>query len=185
MKTNKLFIFSIATAIIGLTTLTGCKDEEVPDVVNEEELITTVSLAFENTLTGDISTFSFRDIDGPGGTAPTQFDTIRLTADSDFTLTTTLLNESVSPAEDITVEVAEEGVDHQFFYTVSAGLNLTIAYNDTDANGNPVGIINIAATEGASTGTITVVLKHQPDIKDGNSATGDTDVEVVFVVEIE
>ena len=128
MKTNKLFIFSIATAIIGLTTFTGCKDEEVPDIVNEEELITTVSLAFENTLTGELNTFLFRDIDGPGGAAPTQFDTIRLTAASDYTLTTTLLNESISPAEDITVEVAEEGVDHQFFYTVSAGLNLTIFY---------------------------------------------------------
>lgn len=185
MKTNKIIILSIATAIIGLTTFTGCKEEELPDVVNEEELITTISLAFENTLTGEINTFSFRDIDGPGGAAPSQFDTIRLLPDGDYTVLTTLLNESVTPAEDITVEVAEEGVDHQFFYTVSAGLNLTLTYNDTDANGDPIGIANIAATGAESNGTITVVLKHQPDIKDGNSATGDTDIEVVFVVEIE
>ena len=43
----------------------------------------------------------------------------------------------------------------------------------------------MAATTDASTGTTTVTLKHQPDIKDGNILTGDTDVEVIFVTEVE
>jgi len=185
MKNSKLIIYSLVIGVTGMLTFTGCKDEEVPDIVNEEELITTVSLAFENTLTGDVSTFIFKDIDGPGGALPGQFDTIRLAADSEYNLTTSLLNESVSPAEDITAEVEAEGVDHQFFYTISAGLNITITYNDIDANGNPIGIINSSSTTGVSSGFVTVILKHQPDIKDGNITTGDTDVEVMFVAEIE
>lgn len=169
-----------AIALIGAFIFSGCKDEEMPDIVNESELITTISLQFEAVGTGDVSTFTFRDIDGPGGALPTQFDTIRLAAGTDYYLTTTLLNESVIPTIDISAEVTEEGVDHQFFYTVGEGLNLVVTYNDTDANGNPIGIVNNVVSGDASNGTLTVVLKHQPGIKDGDIATGDTDVEVVF-----
>ena len=129
---------------------------------------------------GSMCDFGF----GFKGLAPTQFDTIQLDAATTYHLTTTLLNESVSPSEDITVEVQDEGVDHQFFYTVEGGLDMIIEYDDTDANGNPVGIHNIVTTGVGGEGVFTVILKHQPGIKDGNITTGDTDVEVDFETKV-
>ena len=37
----------------------------------------------------------------------------------------------------------------------------------------------------ASVGTTQVVLKHQPGVKDGTCAPGDTDIELDFVTEIQ
>lgn len=184
MKNSRINIITIIILFSMLFIFNACKDEETPLPPNEEELITTVSLAFENLTSGAIDTFIFRDADGPGGNAPTQFDTIQLDAATTYHLTTTLLNESVSPSEDITVEVQDEGVDHQFFYTVDGGLDLIIEYDDTDANGNPIGIHNIVTTGVGGAGAFTVILKHQPGIKDGNITTGDTDVEVDFETKV-
>lgn len=175
-------------AIIGLFSIAiiyaGCKDPEVPDVVNEEELITTVLLTFENEMSGEVDTFAFRDLDGAGGNAPTEFDTLRLIAGTEYHVHVYLLNESVSPAEDITVEVEEEAVDHQMFYEVD-GADITFTYEDTDANGLPIGLHMMAVSGVAGDGTVTVTLKHQPGIKDGNITTGEADVEITFVAEVE
>ena len=184
MKKQTIIFTAFSMFALSAILFSGCKEEEIPVEENEEELITTLILEFENVVSGDVYEYVFRDTDGPGGTEPSEFDTIRLTNGVSYHVHVSLLNECVSPAEDITVEVEEEGVDHQMFYTVSGGLNLTISYDDEDANGDPVGLHLNAATGDASTGTTTVTLKHQPDIKDGNITTGDTDVEVTFVTEI-
>lgn len=185
MKKQTILFSVVSLLSLQLFLFSGCKEEEIPEEENEEELITTVALEFENTISGEVRTFEFRDTDGPGGNEPVDFDTIRLDNNSSYHVHVSLLNESVSPSEDITTEVEEEGVDHQLFYVTSGGLNLFISYDDEDANGNPVGLHAMAATTDASTGTTTVTLKHQPGIKDGNILTGDTDVEVIFVTEIE
>lgn len=51
---------------------------------------------------------------------------------------TTFLNETVTPTDDITVGVKEEGVEHQLFYQASSVGTFT--YGDTDKNGNPIGL---------------------------------------------
>lgn len=169
--------------VMVLSTFTSCKDEEVPEPTNEEELITTLTITFEDDATGAISSFTFRDVDGPGGAAPTTFDTIRLDAETNYHAYVTLLNESISPAEDITAEVEAEGDEHQIFYNVT-GPNITFLYEDTDVNGDPIGLHTVAITHSAGTGSITITLKHQPGTKDGLITTGETDVEVSFVTEI-
>lgn len=185
MKKQTILFSMLSLLSLQVFIFSSCKEEELPEEPNEEELITTLILEFENTISGEVHTFEFRDTDGPGGSEPVDFDTIRLDDNSSYHITVSLLNESVSPADDITVEVVEEGVDHQLFYVTSGGLNLFISYDDEDANGDPIGLHAMAATTDASTGTTTVTLKHQPDIKDGNILTGDTDVEVIFVTKVE
>ncbi len=181
---KKVHVLStVLLTVMVLSTFTSCKDEEVPEPTNEEELITTLTLTFEDDMTGTTSTFTFRDVDGPGGAAPSTFDTIRLDAGSMYHVHVTLLNESVSPAEDITVEVEEEGDEHQVFYTV-AGADITFTYEDADANGDPIGLHTMATSGAAGSGSVTITLKHQPGTKDGNITTGETDVEVSFVTEI-
>lgn len=170
--------------------LTGC-DNDDPDPVNEEELITTVTLTLTPQGGGDPVVFQFKDPDGIGGATPTlSADT--LAPGTAYNGALTLLNESVTPAEDIGDEVEEEGEAHQFFFQVSAGLELTVAYNDQDAGGNPIGLKTNWTTAAAGTGTLKVILRHEPNktaagVADGDitQAGGETDVEVEWPVVIQ
>ncbi len=65
---------------------------------------------------------------------------------------------------------------------------LAITKTDVDGNDNPLGIETSVTTGEAGSGTLTIVLKHEP-IKpnDGSSssAAGSTDVDVTFNIVIE
>jgi hypothetical protein len=176
MKNKLSFLAPIIIVVLSLTF--ACK----PDPKNEEELITTLKLSFTNG--GSTQVFEFKDIDGIGGGADGITDTIVLDSNKVYVMTVSVLNESETPSEDITSEIRNESSDHQFFYNVSSGLNLTHTYNDTDANGLPIGLSNTISSGNISNGTLRVNLKHQPEIKDGNQNTGESDIDVTFVVYI-
>ncbi len=174
----------------------GCKKEStdtptatVPPV-NEQELITTVRLTF-NTLSGaEVKVLEFSDPDGDGGAAPViTADT--LSVDSIYDVDLEVLNESVSPMLDITSEIQQEGTVHQFFSQVT-GADVAFAYGDADANGRPIGLLMSCIAGGASNGSLTLTLRHQPDkgatgVADGDitNAGGETDIEVTFPLVVE
>jgi len=167
------------------------KDEpkpQNPTDTNEEELITTLKLILTEDGTANESIFIFKDLDGAGGSAPT-IDNIVLSANKTYNGRIVLLDESKTPADSISNEVQEEGDEHQFFFTVT-GANITHQYKtgDVDSKGVPIGLEPIFVTGVASTGTLKVVLKHQPDSKPtsglGDSSKGETDIEVDFNVVI-
>ncbi len=189
MKKHFLKFMLMATGALMLT-VSGCKKDD-HDHDHEQELITTVNVVFTPVGGGTPVTFSFVDLDGDGGNAPV-ITNGTLAANTDYTFTTTFLNESETPAEDITEEVRVKGDEHQIFYQVQSGLNLTITYNDTDANGKPIGLNGNASTGGASTGNLTVTLRHEPNKSAANVANGDitnaggeTDAEITFSVTIQ
>ena len=195
MKTIRTMKTYSILAVIALTLgMVGCsKDEDVPEPSvtggttppppNEEELITSAIISFVDTAGIQPSVqYAFRDPDGDGGNTPTQHDTIRLVANTYYNATIQLLNESVTPAEDITLEVQQEDDEHLFCYAPS---NTNIVIDRTDSDGvYEVGIATFWSTGAVATGTTTVTLKHQPDVKDGTCAPGDTDVEITFVTEV-
>ena len=191
MKTIKNII--VLTVALSALFVTGCKkddDDPTPSTNNnnppahEEELITSVILSFVDTAGVQPSVqYAFRDPDGDGGNAPTQHDTIRLVANTYYNATIQLLNESESPAEDITLEVQDEDDEHLFCYAPS-NTNVSVVRTDTDGT-YEVGITTFWDTGAIASGETTVTLKHQPGIKDGTCAPGDTDVEVTFVTEVQ
>jgi uncharacterized protein (DUF1697 family) len=147
---------------------------------NEEELITTLKVTLTDQASSIASVYQFRDTDGEGGNNPTQFDTIKLSPNKVYTCNITLLNESKTPAENITTEVEKEGEDHQFYYAPSSGLNATVAAYNADTKGLPLGTTCNWTTTNASTGKIQIILKHKPGIKaSGDAVTiGETDIEL-------
>ena len=177
MKKKNMF-FAVPLIMATLFFAFSCK----PDASNQEELITTLKLSFTNG--GTTQLFQYKDIDGIGGGADGITDTIVLDSNKVYAVTVSVLNESETPSEDMTSEIRNESSDHQFFYNISSGLNLTHTYNDTDANGLPIGINNTITSGNISNGTLRVNLKHQPSIKDGNQNTGDSDIDVTFIVKI-
>ena len=179
MKKYLLFLF--AAFVVGLASCS--KDDDVDP--NEEELITTlkVSLLAAGSTTPEV--FTFKDIDGPAGNPPTQFDSIRIDANKSYTATLQFLNESVSPAEDITVEIAAEADDHQVYFT-PAGVSITPSNLNTDSGGLPLGIISTWTVGAPAKGSLAITLKHKPGVKAAGDpiSKGETDVEVVFGVRL-
>ena len=177
--------FGLIAAIVTVISITGCKkDNELPNV-DEEELITTLRLKFVNSgNAADVRTFSYRDLDGTGGNAPT-IEQIRLAANATYVMTVdAVLNESETPAEDIKAEIVEEADEHLFVYK-KTGANLTITVTDKDVNNLPIGLAANAVTGAVSTGTLQVLLRHQPGTKNGTETPGSSDIDAMFNVVIE
>jgi len=183
MKNLKL----IALLVIPVIFSTSCSNDDAP--VNEEEVITTVTTTLVGG--GQTITLTSRDLDGDGPNAPVVTVSGNLVAGTTYTGSTTFLNELESPAEDITVEVEEEGADHQVFYQLPSSIG-TVTYTDTDANGRPIGLnFTLVAGTSGSTGTLTVTLRHLPNktasgVSGGDitNAGGNTDAAVSFSVAV-
>lgn len=183
MKNLKL----IALLVIPVLFSTSCSNDDAP--VNEEEVITTV----RTTLTGggQVITLTSRDLDGDGPNAPVVTVSGNLIAGTTYTGSTEFLNELEDPAEDITIEVQEEGADHQVFYQLPSSIG-TVTYTDTDANGRPIGLnFTLVAGTSGSTGTLTVTLRHDLNKSaagvaggDITNAGGSTDAAVSFSVAV-
>ncbi|MDI9865384.1 hypothetical protein QM480_13670 [Flectobacillus sp. DC10W] len=176
-----LTILALAIAVI---TVSSCK-KDAPDPVQDSENLTTLKLNF--TSGGVTKTFAFKDLDGIGGNAPV-VDNISLDANKTYSVTVQVLDESKSPAEDITSEIETESFEHLFVYTPTPSNLLTITRTDKDNRNLEVGLKASAVTTNAGTGTLRVVLYHQPPqngvpIKDG-TAKGSTDFDAQFNVTI-
>ena len=192
-------------SLFSLLIFTACEDDDAtPAEENEEEVITDVKLIFTptNTLSG-LATVeaTAQDPDGEGVQELQVSGSIDLAVNASYTLTYEIMSNLETPGEDIGEEILEEGAEHQLFFSFTDGAFTSptgngnidnasdpVNYNDTDANGNPIGLSTAWTTGDAlSSGTFTVRLQHQPDVKTSTSSanTGDTDFELTFVLNIQ
>ena len=175
---------SFLLVLFGLIIISSCKKDTIDP--NEEELITTFKVEFTEKVTRAKQSFEFKDLDGEGGNAPSKFEEIILAAGKSYECELYLLNESVMPVDNITLEIEAEADDHQFYFTPSiAGLLVTDLNKDT--KGLPLGIESIWTTGSAATGTINISLKHKPGTKAANDpiTKGDTDISLDFKVRVQ
>ena len=187
-QTKPLILSSI---FISLITIVSCSDDpEDPIVENEEEVITTLTYTLTPFKGGSAVVLSYRDLDGDGDGEPT-ITNGTLSPATTYTGALTLLNETESPAESITEEIEEEDADHQFFFSTTVS-DLVVTYDDTDDDGNPVGLATSLTTGAAGSGTLTVTLKHEPNKSASGVAAGDmanaggeTDISVSFTITVE
>jgi hypothetical protein len=181
---KRKFMKFMLAMLVSTTLFTACNKDEAE--ANDEELITTMKLTFTPVGGGSALTYEFNDLDGPGGVAPTQ-DEIRLAPSKTYNVSLQLLNKTVTPAEDITVEVREESDAHRFYYESSPGSSITVSGLDNDVNGIPLGLTSTWATGVAATGSLKITLRHYAAVPP-NKAAGDlvnssksaTDIEVIF-----
>lgn len=166
----------------------SCQPNDEP--VNQEELITTFIYTLLDS-NGNQVILSFKDVDGNGGLNPIYYVSGSLKANTTYAGSLELLNESISPVDTITHEIVSEDFAHQFFYLKSNVLNASIHYADLDKNGKPLGVKSSMVTGSPSTGTIKIVLRHEPNkdalnVSQGDitNAGGETDIEVEFNVEV-
>jgi len=176
---NKFTLMLFAS--IALTNLfISCDKDEDPELIEEQELITTVVLnitsdgAANQTVRWNMDT--------------NQTPTISLQANQQYQVSVSFLDES-DPAdtEDITEEVKEEADEHQVFYEFSGvSISYTSGQGDvSDSANNPLYVNSIWTASSAGTGTARVYLIHEPTTKTSTSRGGfggETDVEVDFTV---
>lgn len=185
-KINKTLLLLFVSALF----FSACSSDDDPEPENETEIITRVEMTFTNTLNpSDVVLAKFDDPDGAGGNEPT-FTHPTLTAGTVYSVGIELYNDI--EGENITLEIEEEDDEHQFFFIPTGNVFTSIAYDDIDPLGKPVGLSSIFTTGAASTGTLRVVLRHMPDknaagVEEGilNNAGGDTDIDIIFNVTVQ
>jgi hypothetical protein len=183
MRKKNLYL---SLSLIIVLSVLGCKKDPVVDP-NDGELITTIKVVLTERVSGTQSIFEFKDLDGEGGAPPSKFDEIVLAKGKVYGCNLQFLNESKTPADDITLEVFKEGIDHQIYLSASDALAVISEYS-LDANKLPLGITSTWITSAnAGTGTLNVTLKHKPGVKNAGDliTKGDTDVSIDFKLKIQ
>ena len=165
-----------------------------PTGPGEEELITTIVITLTPVGDGTPVTARFQDLDGPSGNPPT-VDDLTVTKNTTYDGRVQVLDESVTPADDITVEVKEEAEAHQFFYEPSGGISAAaFTYTDRESDygentgtDHPVGVtFHIEIPQAATNGKLGVTLSHFDETpKDGRTPSDETDIDVTFDVIVE
>lgn len=191
---KKTFLLSLLTVLLFTS---GCTDNDEPEIENEEEIITDVILSFTPE-SGAVIEAKALDADGEGFGDIEVLDTIRLKANTTYTLSIELLNAIAN--ESITEEVEEEAEEHLFLFSWTNDVfsdpvgngNIdnradAVNYLDADMANLPLGLETSWTSGEAGEGAFRVVLKHQPDIKSSTSGAtdGESDVDLTWVVEIE
>lgn len=180
--------------IFTITVLSACSDND-PDVINEEELITTLRVTLTPQGGGSAITLEYQDLDGDGPNEPVVSVSGDLRSNTVYDGSIEVLNETEDPAEDITAEIREKDEEHQFFFSLPQDIG-AITYNDQDSNNNPIGLsftLNVSSPLiTPASGNLTVTLRHEPNktatgVQDGDitNAGGETDISATFTVAID
>lgn len=177
---NKIYSFII---LVGLSAF-SCSREDV-HAHDDNESITSVKLTFtpvSSTSGDDEIEATWKSI----GTS-TVIDDIELKKDTEYDMSVQFLNDSGIKKTDLTEEIEEEGDSHLIIVKSIPADLMSINAKDKDSKGRRLGLKNRLKTKnGASSGIIKVVLRHQPPVngketKNGIDETiGSVDADVDF-----
>lgn len=183
-KQVKLYAVFALSAMVLTATLSSCKPDD-HDHDHEHDAITKIQLVVVDSATNaPAGTFTWSDPDGIGGNNPTQIDTVKLSANKTYFTDLMVYALHDNHEDNITAEILEEKNDHLFVFKNITG-NLSVAVMDKDDNNFPIGLKSRWVTGAASVGSVNIVLRHQPGVKDGTETPGDTDVDITFPVSIQ
>lgn len=182
-----LWAFILSSTVL----FNACDDhdhDDDDDKHDEGELINSVSLEFQHPSDSTANfTVTWSDIDGIGGNNPVLPDTSRLQKDSLYKVKAHFYHLHHGKKEEMNSEILEEANEHLVCYTHLSPLTvvqLEILRTDKDAQNLELGLTSTWKGILVHDGGILVALKHQPKIKNGSCAIGETDVEVTFPISV-
>lgn len=187
---KKSFIILLATTGV-LLAWSSCKKSEqnVQAPVPDNEVITTVQLSAVNTTDPtDTPTAKWVKLNPADTSAPDLTHArLLLRPNATYNVQVKFLDETKSPADDITAEVKDRANYHLVCFSPASGLNLQISAADSDTHTPPlpVGLSNVFRTTTISTGNLNVELHHQPTLKTGDCSLGSIDADVNFTVTVD
>jgi hypothetical protein len=165
-------------------------DEENVTPTDENEAITTATLTLTSQTT-PVQTVT-ATIENLNTSADFNNATLNLSANTTYTGALTLLDKSKTPTLDVSAEVKEEGNEHLLVYTFtptsSSPASMTVTPTDRDTNPAPgpypIGLTTQVRSGAAGSGRLKVVLRHQPNVKNGTATPGTSDLDTGFSVVI-
>ena len=166
-----------------------CKKDEqvVTPPIPGEEYITTVKLRVENLATpNDTMWATWKDLTPDDTNAPdTTLAILSVKKNNSYKLAVYILDETKSPAVDITPDIRERGNYHRFFLIPTSSIASKVVVTPTDYDSNSpalyIGLNNLVTiSDTIASGKLEGILKHQPNTKDGTLAPGSTDIDVFF-----
>ena len=168
--------------LVFILILMSCKKDHVH--AHDHETIT----VFKYILTapdGSQSSFTYEDYDGEGGNAGRK-TVSTLKANTNYTGRIEVYTGDSGKLTQITDEIKSEGVDHEFFYQFNTTGAPTVSKTDVDVKNNPLGINTTFKTANTGVFPLTIILRHKPTKPNTSlqTAGGDTDVEVVFEMNV-
>ena len=187
MKTIRKSLL-VLVPVLGL--LGSCNKEEqsvAPTIDNEA--ITTATLRLTNKANAtDVVTATVNKLNA---TPDLSKDTLHLKANAAYSGQILLADSTQTPATDAAAEIKERQNIHLlvYTYTPATGGALTVTVTDKDTNPAPgpypVGLAFDVTTSAVGRGKLNVVLRHQPNSKNGTAAPGSTDLDTNFGVVIQ
>lgn len=164
------------------------KEEEIIFESIKNEFLTTVQLRL---ISGtDTVVGTWKDLTPEDATPPdTSQAFLNLKTNKVYEGEAILLDETQSPAFNVSEKIKERANIHLFGYLPDANLAASSTYEITDFDTNtpalPLGL-KFRVTVGANptNGRLNVILKHQPNLKNGTLTPGSSDVDVKFNVSI-
>jgi len=187
IKNNKLSFFTLLLAGIFMLGTTACSkhddhDDHDHDHDHENELITTVKLHVIETGTTDTVSYAWKQVGGPG--TAIVVDSIALKQGKVYEVLTEVLDESKTPAKNITTEIRNGANFHRFVYTSTiTSLLLQVLDFDTQTPAMELGLrFRITTPDVMGSGNLKCVLKHytSSDPKANGINAGSSDIEVQF-----
>lgn len=184
---QRLTKYRIAGSLLFTLTLAGlmtaCKEKDVAPA-DDNEAITTATLQLTNKANAaEVLTATVDNLDK---TADFSKATLNLKPNTVYSGKVLLSDKTKTPTLDVSAEILKEVNEHLFIYTPSATTLLTVAITDKDTNPAPgpypVGLSFDLTTKAAGTGKLNVVLRHQPNAKNGTPTPGTTDLDTTFPV---
>ncbi|AQG82380.1 hypothetical protein [Spirosoma montaniterrae] len=186
VRKSLLLILSMAVLISACN-----RDEEDPAPTDDNEAITTATLTLTSQTT-PVQTVT-ATVENLHTTADFSRATLNLRANTTYTGSITLLDKTKSPTLDVSKEVAEEANEHLLVYTFTPATgspaSMTVTATDRDTNPAPgpypIGLATQVRTGVAGSGRLKVVLRHQPNTKNGTPTPGSSDLDTDFNVVIQ
>ena len=160
------------------------KDEQNVAPTDDNEAITTAILTLTNkVIPTEIVTATVENLNT---TADFSKATLNLKANTTYTGVVSLLDKTKTPVLDATLEIKEKANEHLFVYTPTPATLLMVTLTDKDTNPLPgpysIGLTTELKTGAAGSGKLKVVLRHQPNVKNGTSTPGTSDLDTDFTV---
>lgn len=183
---KKITLMLIAVVTSGLL-FHACKKDEtaVSPPVPGNEFLTTVQLIVVNAADAtDTKTVQVKQL--PDQPIDYSKATLNLKANSTYNVSVKFLDETTTPAGDVTEDIYARRNYHLICFTVGGGANLTVVRTDLDTNtpALQVGLQDKFTTGAAGNGTLNVRLRHQPNAKNGDCDPGSSDADVDFTVNV-
>lgn len=173
MKTFQYPLYVVLLAI-GSLFIQCAKDDDTPELINQEEEINRVT--FDVTADNNTTTYTWEE-------GASNFS-LPLKANKTYEVAVSFFNATdVSAVEPINPEVIEEADEHQVFYENSSSFIAiaSVSTDNKDSSGNPLGLKTAWTTSATGEALVRLYLIHEPTTKSGASRAdfeGETDVQI-------